>query len=215
LTLARDDTRATADAEHGLSLLARAVLNSDSSLALLKLRYPWNCTYEQQISLEARVVSAIANELHAKGLFNEIPLTGGKTKKGCFVITPHHAQRGAISRLLAKGAETSNVDTVESVQGQEADVVVACYGFGDLDHLVAEKDFIFSRPRLNVSLTRAIKKCIVVCTDAVLRPPSSVLADAAVRDCVTHLRSWQAACQANGASFMVELELPPPHEAAL
>jgi hypothetical protein len=91
-------------------------------------------------------------------------------------------------------------------------VVVACYGFGDLDHLVAEKDFIFSRPRLNVSLTRAIKKCIVECTDAVLRPPSSVLADAAVRDFVTHLHSWQAACQANGASFMVELELQPLHE---
>ena len=54
------------------------------------------------------------------------------------------------------------VDTVERMQGAEAEVAIICYGFLDRDRVARETDFLFDRNRLNVSMTRARKLCILV-----------------------------------------------------
>ena len=175
-----------------LAWAVEAALDPAAPLVLLNVAYAEGSSSEQQVGLEARVVVALANHLHAHGLFNE-----SERGQGVYVVTPHHIQRRAICCALDAGADPERVDTVEKIQGQQADVVIVCYGFADLDRLEGEKDFIFSRARLNVSLTRARRKCVLICTDEVLNPPHSILGNAAVRDGILHLQAWASHCHSS------------------
>ena len=75
-----------------------------------------------------------------------------------FVVSPHHAQIRAIRRALAGDRNWTArpfVDTVERMQGQEADAVFVSYGVADPEYAALEADFIYSRNRLNVAVSRA------------------------------------------------------------
>lgn len=93
--------------------------------------------------------------------------------KSVFVVTPRHAQRVAVLRQLELcGVESwqACVDTVEKMQGQERDLVIVCYGgMVELEE-AGELDFTYSRERINTAVTRAKKKCILVCAVEVLQP---------------------------------------------
>jgi len=60
------------------------------------------------------------------------------------------------------------VDTVDKMQGQEADAVVISYGVADPEYAVNEAEFIYSVNRLNVAITRARCKSIVFLSEALL-----------------------------------------------
>lgn len=98
---------------------------------------------------------------------------GDGDEDSVFVVTPHHTQRIAVLRQLERlgvRADQVCVDTVEKMQGQERDLVVVCYGgLVDLEE-AGELDFAYSRERLNTAITRAKKKCILVCSMEVLEP---------------------------------------------
>ena len=53
------------------------------------------------------------------------------------------------------------VDTVDKMQGQEADAVIVSYGVSDPEFALQEAEFIYGLNRLNVAITRARSKCIV------------------------------------------------------
>jgi hypothetical protein len=53
------------------------------------------------------------------------------------------------------------VDTVDKVQGQEAEAVVVRYGVSDTEFALREAEFIYGLNRLNVAVTRAKSKCVV------------------------------------------------------
>ena len=55
--------------------------------------------------------------------------------------------------------------TVDKFQGQERDVIIACYGERNVDSLLFIKDFVYNRNRLNVVISRAKKKCIIILSD--------------------------------------------------
>lgn len=79
------------------------------------------------------------------------------------------------------------VDTVERMQGREAEVVVLCYGYHDPEVLANEADFIYDRNRLNVAVTRARRGVVLLVAETVLKPPLSVLEDARRRDAVEYM----------------------------
>jgi len=86
-----------------------------------------------------------------------------------FIVTPHHVQRKAVKRGL-EALDLQNdvvVDTVERMQGGEVDLVIVCYAFMDLESTATEMDFIYTRTRINVALSRAKKKCIIITSDEV------------------------------------------------
>ena len=56
-------------------------------------------------------------------------------------------------------------DTVDKLQGQEREAIIVSYGMADLDQMNREAEFIYSKNRLNVALTRAKKKMIVILPD--------------------------------------------------
>ncbi len=117
--------------------------------------------YEEQLQREARAVVAIVSRLWTSVAWG----TPADLKQRIFVLTPHRVQRTVITRLLCTHGfgDEIQVDTVERMQGREAEVTLLCYGFLDRDRVAREADFLLNRSRLNVSMTRARKCCILVC----------------------------------------------------
>ncbi|MEM7204653.1 MAG: ATP-binding protein [Planctomycetota bacterium] len=82
------------------------------------------------------------------------------------VVTPFRAQvralRSALQRTQLREAEDVAIDTVERIQGQEREVVIVSLAVGDPDTLSARAKFFFSTNRLNVAMSRARTKAILV-----------------------------------------------------
>lgn len=80
------------------------------------------------------------------------------------VISPHRHQNAAIRELLRRRGlgDECVVETVDRIQGRERDAIVASYTVGDPEFALAEAEFIFDPARLNVTVTRAKTKLIVI-----------------------------------------------------
>lgn len=86
------------------------------------------------------------------------------------IISPYRAQvreiQKEIKKVLPKSIlrpfETLFVDTVDSIQGQERNYII--YSMANSHPLLSMRrlDFFYSPNRLNVAITRAIKKCFVI-----------------------------------------------------
>jgi hypothetical protein len=95
-------------------------------------------------------------------------------KQGLFVVSPHHGQINAVRRALSEAHEWGTspfVDTVDKMQGQECEAVIATYGVSDVEYAMNEKEFIYSLNRLNVAITRARAKTIVFLPRPLIEPP--------------------------------------------
>ncbi|SMC75387.1 AAA domain-containing protein [Desulfocicer vacuolatum DSM 3385] len=128
------------------------------------------------------------------------------------LISPHRAQNNAILKQLGarvtahregSGAMPGNavpclplVDTVERVQGAERDVILFGMTASDPDHLAGE--FLNSPHRLNVAMTRARTKLIVMGSHAFFSmiPDSESLL--IKNSCFKNLK---AHCEARGCVF--------------
>ncbi len=82
------------------------------------------------------------------------------------VVAPFRAQvrliRTAIEKKALPDVAALTVDTVERIQGQERDVVLISMAVGDADSLDHRAAFFFSVNRLNVALSRARRKVVLV-----------------------------------------------------
>src|SRR3954447_17866957 len=99
-------------------------------------------------------------------------------REGVFVVSPHHAQIQAIQAELAKQRTWSAlpfVDTVDKMQGQEADAVVVSYGVADPEFALREAEFIYGLNRLNVAVTRARTKSVLCLPRPLLEASPQVL----------------------------------------
>jgi DNA replication ATP-dependent helicase Dna2 len=98
--------------------------------------------------------------------------------RGVFVVSPHRAQNRVIRRELRTRREWSAspfVDTVDKMQGQEAEVVVISYGVADPEYALLEAEFIYSVQRLNVAVTRARSKTVVLLSQPLVAGSPQVL----------------------------------------
>lgn len=97
---------------------------------------------------------------------------------GLFIVSPHHSQIQRIKRCL-KDQHTWDaepfVDTVDKMQGQEAMAVLVSYGVSDPEFAMTEAEFIYSRNRLNVSVTRGRHKTVLVMPAALLQAPPQIM----------------------------------------
>ncbi|MAA79563.1 MAG: hypothetical protein CL916_09910 [Deltaproteobacteria bacterium] len=128
------------------------------------------------------------------------PQTEGGDQKfwqdGLFIVSPHHVQIREIKRQLKEKREwlaEPFVDTVDKMQGQEAEVVLISYGIADIEQAELESEFIYNRNRLNVSITRAKSKSIVLLSRQLLRGSAQVLNsdDASIGlDYMQKLEAW-------------------------
>lgn len=128
-------------------------------------------------------------------------------RKGLFVVSPHRAQNRLIRRMLGKAREwesTPFVDTVDKMQGQEADAVIISYGVADPEFAVNEAEFIYSRNRLNVSMTRAKTKSILVLSRPLLEPLPEVLENDVAAAGLAYMRGTVQRVRETGESLARE-----------
>jgi hypothetical protein len=147
-----------------LSEFCRACLDPDYPLVVVVLE---GVQAAGENPLEARLVADLVVALRDGLLDSEGQPYGEDArffKDGLFIVSPHRAQIRAIRRELnsrRKWTSAPFVDTVDKMQGQEADTVLISYGVADPEYALREAEFIYSVNRLNVSITRARAKSIV------------------------------------------------------
>lgn len=106
---------------------------------------------------EAKIVAEIVNDL----------LSNGVNFRAIGILTPYRAQVREIKKALGQfithiDSKDLFIDTVDRMQGQERDYIL--YSMSNSHPLESKRrlDFFYSPNRLNVAITRAIKKCIVI-----------------------------------------------------
>ena len=132
---------------------------------------------------EADVVNQLIQALFEGGIdFDQIGVVAPFRKQG-----RHIRRRLKVNHRLPKDKVASCViDTVERMQGQEREVIIIATSAADLDFLYRIADFIYMPERLNVSVTRARSKAIVIAHDVFL---DVVHEDAHIRDALDIWRS--------------------------
>ena len=114
-----------------------------------------NCSQESHE--EAAEVLSIVNGL--KG--NNYPLNE------IMVIAPYRAQEALLRSTLPTEMK-ENIGTVDRFQGREADIVIFSMTSSDGTNLPRDVEFLFSQNRLNVAISRARKKAIIIANKKLL-----------------------------------------------
>ena len=112
-------------------------------------------------------------------------VAGGLAPHEIGIVTPYRAQGRAVRTLLARelGRDAACdvvADTVERMQGQERELIILSLASGDEVFLGAVAEFFFQPQRLNVSITRAKSKLIVIGPQPAAVPELET----------SHLRRW-------------------------
>ncbi len=130
-------------------------------------------------------------------------------KHGVFVVSPHHAQIRAIRQELERLRTWSSppfVDTVDKMQGQEADAVVVSYGVADPEFALREAEFIYGLNRLNVAVTRARCKTVVCLPRPLLEASPQVLDVEAAAAGLGFMRRLVTEVERSGEELVFEAE---------
>lgn len=144
--------------------LVKACLDPEYPLVIVVLE---GVRAAKENQVEAELVAKLVNSLrdHLKNADGEVYDDDSEFfHHGVFIVSPHRAQIRTIQRTLRDSREwehTPFVDTVDKMQGQEADAVIVSYGVADPEFAMQEADFIYGLNRLNVAVTRAKTKCVV------------------------------------------------------
>jgi superfamily I DNA and/or RNA helicase len=132
------------------------ILNSDSHKLILHNVFDGNHRSKHEAELVAKLVADL--------------LQNGINLKDIGIMSPFRAQvreikkevQKVLPRSIAKPFDTLLVDTVDGMQGQERSYII--YSFANSHPLESMRrlGFFYSPNRLNVAITRAIKKCFVI-----------------------------------------------------
>jgi DNA replication ATP-dependent helicase Dna2 len=97
----------------------------------------------------------------------EAIVAGGLPLAEIGIVSPYRAQGRNLRNLLVKrfgraAARQVVADTVERMQGQERELIILSLATGDEAFLGMVAEFFFQPERLNVSITRAMTKLVVI-----------------------------------------------------
>ena len=153
-------------------------LHSDSTTNIDNAKY--ECTYYPQVLNDDSHILLKHNVFDAQGrsryeaklvaeLISDL-LKNGVNLKDIGVMSPYRAQvreiKKEINRIIPKSIskpfKSLFVDTVDSMQGQERHYIIYSMANSHPLESMRRLDFFYSPNRLNVAITRAIKKCIVI-----------------------------------------------------
>ncbi|CAG8650801.1 7680_t:CDS:10, partial [Acaulospora colombiana] len=165
---------------HINNLHIRRALNPNNAISMIKISLvgyelpadTWfpvsGMSSDKFLQTEADIVAQIVME------YFDSRRPPSEEEPSLFVVTPHHRQRHAIQSRLSEYISNPKfnlqINTVEKMQGQEADLVIACFGFIDPNEIARESGFLFDRSRWNVAVSRAKCKVIIITTDEMLYP---------------------------------------------
>lgn len=108
---------------------------------------------------EAELVAELYDALIGRNWTNVDGVTGAITATDILVVAPYNAQVHLLSERLGRRAR---VGTVDKLQGQEGAVVIVSMTASSAEDVPRGMEFLFSRNRLNVAVSRARAMSIVV-----------------------------------------------------
>ena len=94
------------------------------------------------------------------------------TDKDIMVVTPYNAQVNHLKELLPKEAR---VGTIDLFQGQEAQLVIISMTTSSREDMPRNIEFLFSRNRLNVAISRARCSAVIVANPNLLTIPCTTI----------------------------------------
>jgi uncharacterized protein len=151
------------------SCAIQAVAGHGTGLRWMEASHQGNSTVSTQ---EAEMIVAKIKELLGVSWTNQEGDVQALTTADFMVVAPFNDQKDEIRRLLELDPTTrditSSVGTVDKFQGREAPVVFFSMTTSDSEGLNRGADFLFSRRRLNVAVSRARCLAYLICTDALL-----------------------------------------------
>jgi uncharacterized protein len=119
---------------------------------------------------EAAIVVAKVEELLGQPWTDQHGATRPLTIDDFMVVAPYNDQRRCIEAALRAQPVTRGVEvgTVDKFQGREAAVVLFSMTTSSSEFMPRTADFLFSKNRLNVAISRARCVAYLVCTDQLL-----------------------------------------------
>jgi hypothetical protein len=115
------------------------------------------CTQESRE--EAEMVRGLIENLLTQSYRDKEGAEHALGLENILVVAPYNVQVNLLRRVLPDGAR---VGTVDKFQGQEAEVVIVSMTTSSGDDLPRHIDFLFSKNRLNVAISRARSLAIVI-----------------------------------------------------
>ena len=119
---------------------------------------------------EAATVVAKVEELLGQPWTDQHGVTRPLTVDDFMVVAPYNDQRRCIEAALRANPTTGGVEvgTVDKFQGQEAAVVLFSMATSSAEFMPRTADFLFSKNRLNVAISRARCVAYLACTEELL-----------------------------------------------
>ena len=114
---------------------------------------------------EARSIAGLIDALLRGQYFQTDGTSGPLAPEDIMVVAPYNAQVRCLREHLAKGVK---VGTVDKFQGQEAAVCFFSMATSSGEEIPRNLEFLFSRNRLNVAISRARCLAVLVCNPALL-----------------------------------------------
>jgi hypothetical protein len=173
----------------GLDLVTRSALDPNFPLIVLVHDGPSASTSNPfEANLAASLATALAERM-ADPLLSQPQRFWSETAA---IVSPHRAQNAAIRQHLPDHLRSDAfVETVDRIQGKERDAVILSYCVADPEFALAEGEFIFSSERLNVAVTRARSKLVMIISRRLLE---AVPAEQETMDKAELLREFVYSC---------------------
>lgn len=108
---------------------------------------------EEEATTIRTIVESLLSQRYQDGAGQEHTMT----LDNILIVAPYNLQVNLLKRVLPQGAR---VGTVDKFQGQEAEVVIVSMATSSAEYLPRNLDFLFSKNRINVAISRA--KCLSV-----------------------------------------------------
>ncbi len=130
--------------------------------------------------LRANMIDPDTGSVYPDGEEGDAQFWGSSSGEGGLgIISPHHEQINRLRRNITEQTGMANdsifIGTVDKLQGRQREAVIVSYGVTDPEKAASELEFIYSRNRLNVALTRGKKKTICILSDTLLDTRPEVL----------------------------------------
>ena len=173
--------------ETGLEDWEQVILSPDLPVCVLLHDGPPAATSNPfEAQLAARFAERLEPRLNTTSFWSD----------GLAIVSPHRAQNAEIRAMLPPALRRGAfVDTVDRIQGKERDAVILSYVVADAEFALAETEFIFSSERLNVAITRARRKLIVLISRRLL---DAVPSEQESMDKAERLREFVFGCSVIG-----------------
>lgn len=120
----------------------------------------------QSSAEEAEIVRGLVERLLTQRYRDKFGVEHPMGLDNILVVAPYNMQVNLLKRVLPAGAR---VGTVDKFQGQQAEVVIVSMTTSSNDYMPRFVDFLFSKNRLNVAISRARTLAVVIANPELLR----------------------------------------------